>query len=206
MIARPLSVGIVELNVLFRRIIVNYLSEQSNICVSAQVANVYELLSELPRMPVDVIVMQYHESRKRDAVKVLKDVYPAIKIVLLSMIADPFQIIDVMDDDVSGFVSDADDPEELLKAITLAAENRTYRSKTISSLAQPSSGLTALNDREIKMLQLIWEEKNTIEIAEALFLGTKSVEKIRQGIKDKTGAKSVVGLMKYALDRNFIQP
>jgi len=62
----------------------------------------------------------------------------------------------------------------------------------------------SLNEREKKMLQLIWEEKSNKEIADELFLGVRSVEKIRQDMKEKMGVKSTVGLLKYAINQRII--
>jgi DNA-binding CsgD family transcriptional regulator len=51
---------------------------------------------------------------------------------------------------------------------------------------------------------LIWEEKSSKEIAGELFLGVRSVEKIRQDLKEKVGVRSTVGLLKYAIDKKVI--
>jgi DNA-binding CsgD family transcriptional regulator len=50
----------------------------------------------------------------------------------------------------------------------------------------------------------IWEEKSSKEIAGELFLGVRSVEKIRQDLKEKVGVRSTVGLLKYAIDKKVI--
>jgi DNA-binding CsgD family transcriptional regulator len=61
-----------------------------------------------------------------------------------------------------------------------------------------------LNDRERRLIQLIWEEKSNKQIADELFLGVRSVEKIRQDIKGKVGVKSTVGLLKYAINQRIV--
>jgi DNA-binding NarL/FixJ family response regulator len=62
-----------------------------------------------------------------------------------------------------------------------------------------------LTGREKKVLQLLWEEKNNKEIADEIFLSVRSIEKIRQDMKEKLGIKSTVGLFKYAIERKIIQ-
>jgi DNA-binding NarL/FixJ family response regulator len=59
-------------------------------------------------------------------------------------------------------------------------------------------------DREIEILKLLWEEKSNKEIADHLFLSVRSVEKIRQDMKEKTGVKSTIGLLKYAIKKRII--
>ena len=41
-------------------------------------------------------------------------------------------------------------------------------------------------------------------IADELFLSIRSVEKIRQDMKDKVGVKSTIGLIKYAVQKKLI--
>jgi DNA-binding CsgD family transcriptional regulator len=62
-----------------------------------------------------------------------------------------------------------------------------------------------INEREKKILQLLWEEKSNKEIADELFLGIRTVERIRQDLKEKVGAKSTVGLLKYAINQKIIK-
>jgi len=52
---------------------------------------------------------------------------------------------------------------------------------------------------------LIWEEKSNKEIADLLFLGTRSVEKIRQDIKEKLGVKSTVGMPNFAIENKIVK-
>jgi DNA-binding NarL/FixJ family response regulator len=63
---------------------------------------------------------------------------------------------------------------------------------------------TVFTEREKRILQLMWEEKSNKEIADELFLGIRSIEKIRQVMKEKTGVKSTIGLMKYALRNRLL--
>ncbi|MFT3701299.1 MAG: helix-turn-helix transcriptional regulator [Agriterribacter sp.] len=66
-----------------------------------------------------------------------------------------------------------------------------------------SNKTSSLTDREIKVIQLLWEEKSNEEISSILFLGIRSIEKIRQDIKEKIGVKSMIGIMKYAIVNNI---
>ncbi|MFZ9718332.1 MAG: response regulator transcription factor [Chitinophagaceae bacterium] len=54
------------------------------------------------------------------------------------------------------------------------------------------------------MLKLIAADKTTQEISEIMYLSPRTVEKIRQRMKQKTGSKSVAGLVMYALHQNIL--
>jgi DNA-binding CsgD family transcriptional regulator len=62
-----------------------------------------------------------------------------------------------------------------------------------------------LNEKEIAILRMICEEKSTKEIADIVELSPRTVEAIRDKLKVKTGAKSMAGLVMYAVKSGIIQ-
>jgi len=217
MLSRPISLAIVDDHVLFRKTLKAFLSDQENISVPVQAADIFDLLNKLKVSSIDVLLMDIFlpEMNGNDALNIIHNEYPAIKILVLSMSTDMNLISDMLDSGIHGYISKSDEPDELLLAIQAVSEGRIYRNRlftealywnkqnNIRSLAKEPFIL--LNEREKKILQLIWEEKSNKEIADELFLGVRSVEKIRQDIKEKIGAKSTVGLLKYAIHKNLIK-
>jgi DNA-binding CsgD family transcriptional regulator len=61
------------------------------------------------------------------------------------------------------------------------------------------------NEKEIAILRMICEEKSTKEIADIVELSPRTVEAIRDKLKVKTGAKSMAGLVMYAVKSGIIQ-
>ncbi len=49
------------------------------------------------------------------------------------------------------------------------------------------------------------EEKTTKEIADIVDISPRTVEAIRDKLKTKTGAKSMAGLVMYAVKKGFVQ-
>ena len=150
-----------------------------------------------------------------EALKMIRTEYSAIKIVMLSMSTDINMVSDMLESGIHGYISKADEPDELLRAIAAASDGRIYRNKLLTEALywNTQNNVSAtfigdpqapLNEREKRILQLIWEEKSNKEMADELFLGVRSVEKIRQDIKEKVGVKSTVGLLKYAIDKKII--
>lgn len=56
-----------------------------------------------------------------------------------------------------------------------------------------------LTERELEILSLIVEEFTSREIAQKLAISKQTVDTHRLNIMQKTGAKTLVGLVKYAL-------
>ena len=59
--------------------------------------------------------------------------------------------------------------------------------------------LKELTDREMEILKLIIKEHTSKEIADQLFISKQTVDTHRNHIMHKTQAKTLVGLIKYAI-------
>lgn len=216
MLFRPINLAMVDDHALFRKTLKNYLSEHKNMHVAIQASDMPDLLSKLKTTPADVLLMDIFmpDLNGNEAVRAIRSEYPNLKILVLSMSTDMDLISDLLDTGIHGFISKADEPEDLLQAIQAVSENRIYRNRLFTEALYWNKQnniktfsfetLIALNDREKRILQLIWEEKSNKEMADELFLGVRSVEKIRQDMKEKLGIKSTVGLLKYAINKRII--
>lgn len=215
---RPIHLGIVDDHSLFRKTLKNYLSEQSFINVTIQASDIVDLFIKLKSASIDVLVMDLFMPglTGKDAVMKIRSEYPSIQILVLSMSLDIDLICDLLDLGIHGYISKSDEPEDLLQAIQSLSNNQIYRNKWFTEALYRNKQnniktniekpFAMLNEREKKILRLIWEEKSNKEMADELFLGIRSVEKIRQDMKEKIGVKSTVGLLKYAIDKRIISP
>jgi DNA-binding NarL/FixJ family response regulator len=217
MLFRPIKLAIVDHHILFRKSLKSFLSEQENIQVVLQATDIADLLGKLKTASADLLVLDIFQSELSagEALREIRNEYPQMKVLILSMNSDMDLISDLLDCGIQGYVSKADEPDELIQAIYTIADNRIYRNGIFTEALywrkQPnvkgfSNNLSViLNERERKMVQLIWEEKSNKEIADELSLGIRSIEKIRQDIKEKIGARSTVGLLKYAINKRIIR-
>ncbi len=62
-----------------------------------------------------------------------------------------------------------------------------------------------LSEREMEVLKLICEQYTTYDIGEKLFISTKTVERHRSNIFEKTKCKNVVGLVLFALKYQLVE-
>jgi DNA-binding NarL/FixJ family response regulator len=61
-----------------------------------------------------------------------------------------------------------------------------------------------LTEREIEVLKLVSDEFSNAQIAERLFISERTVETHRKNMLRKTNNKSIVGLLKYAMEKHLI--
>jgi DNA-binding NarL/FixJ family response regulator len=209
------SIAIADDHTLFRKALRGYLSQQKNIEVVIEAADAIELLTELKSHPVDIAIIDLFMPQLKgdDAVKIIKSTYPDIKIIVLSMHTDLGVVNDLIDAGIHAYISKAEEPEQLVQAIRSVADNGIYNNKLFADAlywhrqadAKDGASSSLLEEREKKILQLLWEEKSNKEIADEVFLGVRSIEKIRQAMKEKLGVKSTIGLLKYGLCNKIIR-
>jgi DNA-binding NarL/FixJ family response regulator len=149
---------------------------------------------------------------KMDGIEMVKEIRQLdadIKIIALSMMDDSSTIKKMIAAGASSYVLKEGDTNELLKAIEMVMNGETYYSPSVTETIMTSftkqransiSTIEAsLSDREKEVLRLIIEEYTNHEIAEKLFISVRTVEAHKRNLLDKTHAKNVAGLLKYAL-------
>jgi two-component system response regulator NreC len=134
---------------------------------------------------------------------------PQIKIIALSMHSDSLFVLNMLKAGASGYLLKDCALEELVKAIRTVVAQKTYLSPGISDIvikdfvsgwsATGASAFSVLTAREREVLQLMAEGRTTSQIAENLYVSTKTVEAHRKQIMDKLGIHSVAELTKFAI-------
>ncbi len=142
--------------------------------------------------------------------KLIKQKYPEVKVLALSMHNDKQTITEMLQAGISGFVLKNTGKKELIDALEKIADGGMYFSEAISleimrSTASSNAAIeTSLTPREIEIVKLIGAELNNAQIGEKLFISERTVETHRKNIFRKINVKSVAGLMKYALEKGII--
>jgi DNA-binding NarL/FixJ family response regulator len=216
MLLPKINLAILDSQTLFRKMLKNYLLEHSMIRVVAQAPDLLDLRVKLKNADVDILLTDVYllGFNGMELIKMIRREFPQLRIVILSMVADMETISELMDEGIHGYVSKNEEPEELIKAVMAVGEGRIYRNKLFTEAlywnkqhnlqTNVNSANVVITEREKKVLQLIWEEKSNKEIASDLFLGVRSIEKIRQDLKIKLGVGSTLGMVKYAIDKGII--
>jgi two-component system, NarL family, nitrate/nitrite response regulator NarL len=111
-----------------------------------------------------------------------------------------------------GYLLKNSDKHELVEAILTVSKGKTYFSETVKeelARAQNSENENShlkpnITVREREIIQLIAKECSNAQIAEKLFISERTVETHRKNIFRKTNTKSVVGLLKFAMEHNLL--
>ena len=144
--------------------------------------------------------------------KIIKEQYPHIKVLILSMHNSITIIKDALNSEADGYMLKNTGQDEFIKAIERVLGDGTYFSQDILpiilNLFQKEKKETlknALSQREKEVLELIVQEYTSREIAEKLFISKQTVDTHRINIMQKTDCKTLVGLIKYAIQSGYIK-
>lgn len=200
-----LDIAIAEDHSLVREAFKQYINLYPDLKVVLEVSDGSKLLKALnqKRINIDVLLLDLYNAEMdgRETLKSISVHHPSIKVLIVSACDDQKIINDLFESGAYGFISKMSDPAELYDAIIAVSNRKIYKNK----FYQMNKNVV-LNASEMKLLELIWEEKTNEEISDIMCLSTSAIEKIRHQLKRKTNAKTTVGLMKYALDRRIITP
>lgn len=143
--------------------------------------------------------------------KRVKELYPQIKILVLTMFNDQEVANEIMGSEAEGFILKNTGKEELVSALTIIAGNGTFYSREVltkmmqkvkndKKVAEDTANLT---ERELEILQLICQELSSEQIADQLNISKRTVDTHRQNIYEKTSCKTIISLIKFALRNNL---
>lgn len=140
----------------------------------------------------------------------IKDEFPQIKTLVVSMLEDPKTIKLLTEANVNGYISKNAEKTELLKAITTILKGDNYFSPRIKQVlmdamfSAKSEPDISLSKRETEVLKLIAQEYTTQEIADQLFLSKHTIESYRKNLISKLGVRNLAGLTRYAVEKGLL--
>jgi DNA-binding NarL/FixJ family response regulator len=143
-----------------------------------------------------------------ELVRMITKQYPDKKIISLSMHEEKHIIKEMIKSGVDGYVLKRSSREDLIEALAKVNNGENYVSPAITNMLMDDiknpSIIETLSEREIEIIRLITQEHTTSQIAEKLFISTKTVEAHKSNIFRKTGTSSLVGLTKFAIKHQLI--
>ncbi|QTV05167.1 response regulator transcription factor [Faecalibacter bovis] len=208
-----IRIGILDDEMLLVEAFSNLISTNENFEVCIKNTNPVKYLEELEQLEQlpDVMLLDLN-MEPMNGLEVLDQFHQKnidIKVLVLSSLYNPSMYGYMIKYGISGFLPKYTDKEELFEAIEKIHKDRFYfnegNQKLINDFVQQKNkntnpwNMISLSEREIEILILICKEHSTKEIADILFISTKTVEAHRSKIMEKIGCKNVVGMVTYAI-------
>lgn len=210
-----LRIAIADDHALFRKSLKLLIGSFENMEVVAGASNGIELLEKLKSVTADILLLdiQMPEMDGFETCTKINELYPDLKILVLTLISEEDTIKKIMDMGVNGYFTKNTDPHELEKAIWKLEDNGFYFEKSLTAIIEniltnqtkiESQTPVSITEREMEIIRLAVKEFSGKEIADKLGISLKTVEVHKRNLMEKTSAKNFIGVIMYALSNQLI--
>jgi DNA-binding NarL/FixJ family response regulator len=214
-----IKIALVDDHKLFRKSLSLLMNSFNGISVVFDSADGYNFLQYLEETDIDVLLLDIEMPILNGFEVCLKAklIDPKLKIIILSQLTSKEAVHKVMEIGANGYFTKNSSPEMLEEAINNVMDKDYYFDISLSSVIREAllwnkkrtstieTDKVSLTSREIEIVQLATREKCSKEIADSLNISTRTVEKHRKHIMEKTQSKNFIGVVLYALRNNLIK-
>jgi|TARA_R110002096_G_scaffold62911_4_gene154992 DNA-binding NarL/FixJ family response regulator len=201
-----IKIAIVDDHQLFRDGILSLLSKNDDFEILISSENGKDFFDKLKSGNLPEIVLldlTMPEMNGFEVLVKLKKKYPNIKAIAISMHDDGNYIMQSIRAGAYGYLLKNADEEELLKAIDTVLNGNKYFNQEISQkminiMSLEGVSPKKLSPKEMEILKLIAEGHTTKEIAQNLFISTRTVETHRNNMMKKLEVKNTPELINKA--------
>jgi DNA-binding NarL/FixJ family response regulator len=215
-----IKIAIADDHKIFRDGIKMALSSKENLKMIWEAEDGNDLLHKMAIKRPDVLLMDIRmpEIDGIHAIEILRKEYEEVKIVVLTMYDDQQMISKMMEMGANAYLTKTTDPDEIYEAIITCMNEDFYFNQLVNNAVMGklmqkknvrkyygSNIPVSFSEKELKILQLLGEDKTTDEISKIIFLSPRTIETIRQNMKSKVGAKTIGGLLMYGMRNKLIE-
>jgi DNA-binding NarL/FixJ family response regulator len=215
--SKPIRIILADDHEIFRDGFKAMLRKQPSVQLLAEAADGLELVALCRQLMPDVVVtdIKMPNMDGLEATKILVKDMPQIGIIALSMLDEESMIVDIMEAGAKGYLMKNAHKEEIIQAIRTVHSNEIYYcSQTSNKIAYRLAKNNKIkhskmperhhfNSFEFEVIRCVCREMSNREMAERLNLSIRTIEKYRERIQDKIGAKNLAGIVIFAIRNNI---
>jgi DNA-binding NarL/FixJ family response regulator len=210
-----ITISLIDDQQLFRKGLAELIKSVPDFTLVSEAENGKDFINQLEagaQLPnIALIDMHMPEMNGVELNEVLQKKYPSIKVIVLSVYDQERFIGKMVEAGVCGYLTKNCEIEELKLAIYSTHKNGFYFNQTTVLAMRKASQYKStdikninhiaieLTEREKEILILLCKELTNNEIAEKLFISTRTVEGHRNNLLQKTGCKNSAGLVIFAI-------
>ena len=211
------KIALADDHILLRTALATLIDSFDNCKVIQQAGDGDELIEQIKQgCRPDVVILDLNMPKKDgyEAATWLKNNYPQIHVMMLTMYDSESALIRLLQAGVKGFLKKDIHPSELKFAIQSVIQSGYYYShNTSGKLANlfRTNGEKATNlhksmltEQEVDFLKFASSELTYKEIAQKMGLNPRSVDSLRDHLFDKLDVRSRVGLAMYAIRHGLV--
>lgn len=214
----PIKVAIADDHKIFRDGIRMSLKDREYLKILWEAEDGKDLMHKLQIKLPDVLLMDIRmpELDGVNAINLIRKEYEEVKIIVLTMYDDQEMITRMMEMGANAYLTKTTDPDEIYQAILTCMNDDFYFNELVNkavllklqhkkNVRQYYPTPVKFSEKEMRILKCIAEDKTTEEISKDVFLSPRTIETIRQNMKQKVGAKTIAGLVMYAMRNRLLE-
>ena len=188
-------------------------SDTPDMIVAAEASNGQEVLNKALEDDYDMVLLDI-TMPDRSGLDILKEIEsqkPELPVLILSMHPEEQYAVRALKAGAAGYLTKESAPEELIKAMRMVSGGGKYVTESLAEkLASVLENSTeeplhqSLSDREYQILCMIASGKHVKQIANELFLSTKTISTYRSRILRKMNMNNNIELTRYAIQNLLV--
>ncbi len=215
----PTRIMLVDDHPLVREGLKSLLAADKELEIVAETGSGKEAVDLAARLTPDLVILDVTlpDLNGVETMRQIRRAAPETEAIALSMHGAAQVVEDMLRAGASGYILKSASVQELRRAIQIVMSGGTYLCIEVRATAPTELLRCAADDRrtmvareltprEREVLTLVAEGKSSKEIAERLFVTTKTIVWHRQSIMDKLDLRSVAELTKYAVRMGHTPP
>jgi DNA-binding NarL/FixJ family response regulator len=206
-----IQIALVDDHRLFRSGITSLINNFKGFNILFEASNGEEMIRKISsRLKPDIVLLDIHMPVMDGAATALwlKENYPEIRMVVLSMLEDPEKVLTMLKFGAKGYLLKDSEPYEFEQALQKVSVGEVYYPEFVTRLLinsfNQTSGQVTLQTRELEFLKLAASELTYKEIATQMCISIRTVDGYRDQLFEKLGVKSRIGLVLYAIKNKHI--
>ena len=204
---------LVDDHVIFRDGMKALINDVEGYTVTAEADNGVDALNLLKVLSIDLVITDLHmpELDGLKLTQMVKETYPEIKIIVLTMDSEKSFIDSIKEMGAHGYITKSTDLSSLQNMLNSVFIESSDFQLSISereleaSQSVKDNAFSNLTKREIEILHLISKGMTDKEIAALIFLSPYTIITHRKNLLSKLGLSNKVELTRFALENNIEQ-
>ena len=209
--ARTYKVLVVDDHPLFRKGVVQLLTDEPDLRVMAEASNSQDALGQMRRQKFDLAVVDIGLDGSANGIELTKAIRaerPELPVLVLSMHDETLFAERALRAGARGYVMKREALDSFILAVRTVLRGEIFISENMSKRmvfahlhggGEATSPVDRLTDRELEILQLLGEGRELAQIAQELHISAKTVEAHRAHIKEKMDFKNAREVARFAV-------
>ena len=210
-VAGKKKVFIVDDHPIVRERVGELINQETDLVVCGEAEDAVQAVKAIAAAAPDIAIVDItlKDTYGIELIKQLKDLHPKLPILVLSMHDESLYGERALRAGAKGYLTKQEATKKIIDAIRRILRGEIYVSdKLAGSLVRKVAGgntegggspVDVLTDRELEVFQLLGQGLTVREVAERLFVSTKTIEAHREHIKQKLNFKTSSELLRFAI-------